>query len=267
MQYKLVVLDMDGTLLNDDHLVSDTNKEVIHRLKRVGTSVALASGRPYESIYPYVKDLEIDLPIIAANGALIKNPISNEVHYSASLPSELAKEIVEYGQENQYPISLYLDGEVHTFNENMVKVHWELEKLQARFIDKFEDEKELYKIIYAHTPEKIEDAFYRLEEKYKEKLYITRSDDRYLDVMNINASKGKALHQLMEMLQISSQEVLVIGNSFNDIAMFEVAGCAIAMENSPQEVKNAADFVTKSNNDNGVAYVLDRVMGNMTLFS
>jgi Cof subfamily protein (haloacid dehalogenase superfamily) len=264
MQYKLVVLDMDGTLLNNDHYVSSANKVAIHRLKTEGISLALASGRPYESIYPYVKDLGIDLPIIAANGALIKSPLLNKVNYSTALPINLAKEIIEYGQENQYPISLYHDGELHTFNESMVKVHWDLEKLNARVINKFEDEKDLYKIIYKNTPQKIEEAFNHLEQKYKGKLYITRSDDMYLDVMNINASKGKALQQLMEMLNISSHEVLVMGNSFNDITMFEVAGLAIAMDNSPQEVKNAADFVTKSNNDDGVAYALNRYIVNVS---
>lgn len=258
MQYKLVVLDMDGTLLNNDHHVSEANIEVIQRLNREGTKVVLASGRPYESIYPYVKELGIDLPIIAANGALIKCPLSSETYYSTSLPIHLAKEIVEYGKENQYPISLYLDSEVHTFNESMVNVHWELESLNARVIDRFEDGKEIYKIIYKNTPQKIEEAFKHLEQKYKEKLYITRSDDTYLDVMNINASKGKALYQLLDRLQISSNEVLVMGNSFNDIAMFEVAGFAIAMDNAPQDVKDAADFVTKSNNEDGVAYALDR---------
>ncbi|WP_088104764.1 Cof-type HAD-IIB family hydrolase [Halalkalibacter urbisdiaboli] len=258
MQYKLVVLDMDGTLLDNSHNVSKANTAVIRRMKRGGTSVVLASGRPYESIYPYVKHLGINSPIIAANGALIKNPLSSEIHYSSGLPNNLASEIIEYGQKNKYPISLYFDGEVHTFNENMVKVHWELEKINARLTNKVESEKDLYKIIFASTPQKIEETFKYLERKYKEKLYITRSDDIYLDVMNINVSKGKALEQIIDMLQISSQEVLVMGNSFNDVAMFEVAGFSIAMDNSPQEVKDAADFVTKSNNDDGVAYALDR---------
>jgi Cof subfamily protein (haloacid dehalogenase superfamily) len=263
MQYKLVVLDMDGTLLDNNHHVSKANKEVIHKLKREGTSIVLASGRPFESIYPYVKDLGIDLPIIAANGALIKSPLTSEVYYSSSLPINLAKEIIEYGQENQYPISLYLDGEVHTLNESLVKMHWELEKINARLIDQFESNRELFKIIYANTPQKIEEAYKHLEQKYKGELYITRSDAIYLDVMNTNASKGKALHQLMDMLHISSHEVLVMGNSFNDITMFEVAGLAIAMDNSPQEVKDAADFVTKSNNDDGVAYTLDNYINNV----
>ena len=214
MQYKLVVLDMDGTLLDNEHRVSSANKEAIHRLKSEGVKVVLASGRPFESIYPYVHELGIDLPIIAANGALIKSPLTNEVFYSASLPSHLAKEIVEYGQANDYPISLYLDGEVHTFNESMVKIHWELEKLNANLIDQFDEEKTLYKIIYQNTPARIAEACNHLEQKYKEELYITRSDAIYLDVMNRDASKGKALKKLMSMLKILPQEALVMGNSF-----------------------------------------------------
>lgn len=260
MRFKLVVLDMDGTLLDDNHQVSVANKEAILRLKREGVNVVLASGRPYESIYPYVEELGVDMPLIAANGALIKSPLTSEVYYSAGLPIHLAKKIIEYGQANHYPISLYLDGEVHTFNGSMVKVHWELEKLNASLIEKFESEKELYKIIYKHLPERIEEAFLHLEKEYKEQLYITRSDDTYLDVMNINASKGMALRQILDKLQFSSHEVLVMGNSYNDTTMFEVAGLSIAMENAPATVKEAADFVTKSNNEDGVAYAIERYM-------
>ncbi|KKK38933.1 HAD family hydrolase [Mesobacillus campisalis] len=258
MQYKLVVLDMDGTLLNDKHQVSAANKEAIQRLKKHGIHIVLASGRPYESIYPYVNELGTDLPIIAANGALIKSPLTSEVYYSAGLPIHLTKEIVEYGQENQYPVSLYLDGEVHTFHESMVKVHWELEKLNAKLIEKFEGKKDLYKIIYRNIPEKIEEAFLHLEKKYRNQLYITRSDDIYLDIMNINVSKGMALRQILETHHFSPDEVVVMGNSYNDTTMFEVAGLSIAMENSPAVVKEAADFVTKSNNEDGVAYALER---------
>ncbi|GLC90040.1 Cof-type HAD-IIB family hydrolase [Lysinibacillus piscis] len=261
MQYKLVVLDMDGTLLNDNHGVSEANKEAIHRIKKMGVGVTVASGRTYESIYPFIEDLGIDLPIIAANGAFIKNPLSGEVYYSESLPRHLAEEIIEYGQKHQFEMSLYLDAEVHTFNESMAKVHLELEKLQAKLIDKFDSDKELYKIIYGQTPEKIEEACEYLADKYKDSLYITRSADMCLDVMNMNVSKGNGLQQVMEKLHISPEEVIVMGNSFNDLPMFEVAGLAIAMDNAPQEVKNMADFVTISNNDDGVAHALTKFIG------
>ena len=101
-------------------------------------------------------------------------------------------------------------------------------------------------------------AYHTIHERYKENLYVTRSDDKFLDVMYINASKGNTLKHLMEVMGYSKEEVLVIGNSYNDIAMFEVAGLAVAMENSPQKVKNSAHYVTKTNDQHGVAYALDK---------
>lgn len=258
MQYKLVVLDMDGTLLDNNHQVSDKNKEAINKLKSRGINVALASGRPFESIFPYAKELEIDTPIIATNGSFVKCPVTKKVYSSTVLPTNFAKEIIEYGMENEYSISLYLNEEVHTFHERMVKVHYDLEKLHAKLIDTIDEEKDIYKIIYSHTAEKIEDAFEILHGKYNKDMYITRSDDIYLDIMHSNVSKGLAIEQLISMLKISQSEVVVMGNSYNDIAMFHVANLSIAMGNSPQEVKEAANFVSTSNDDDGVAYAIEK---------
>jgi Cof subfamily protein (haloacid dehalogenase superfamily) len=252
---------MDGTLLNRNHSLSLANKQAINRLQGKGIMFILASGRPYESIYPYAKELDIDSPIIAANGAFIKNPLTNKVYYSSALPLDVTAEILVYGKENNYPMSLYSDDEVLTFDENMVKVHWDLEKVHARLINQYNGDKPLNKIIYSDHPQRIEAAFKFLEKKYKEKLYITRSDDIYLDIMNINASKGKALSHLLDSMNVSHHDVMVMGNSYNDVDMFKVAGLSIAMANSPQEVKNAANFVTKCNNEDGVAYALDRYFG------
>lgn len=259
MQYKLVVLDMDGTLLDNKHKVSEENKRAILSLTENGVGVVLASGRPFESIFPYTEDLGIDLPIVATNGALIKDPKTKEAIYSKELPFEYAKDIIQYGKENGYQISLYSDQGVLTFNEEMVDLHRSLENLNAQLIDEFTGEQALYKLIYADTPERIEAAYRTLDEKYKGKLYITRSDDAFLDVMNMNASKGKALHKLMEKLDFTKEEVLVMGNSYNDIAMFEVAGYSIAMDNSPQKVKNTANYVTKTNQQHGVAHALTKI--------
>src|SRR5690625_4643308 len=87
MQYKLVVLDMDGTLLNGENIVSEANKEIILQLSQQGVKFILASGRPYESLVPYAKDLRTDLPIISANGALVKAPDNEEVYFASYVPA------------------------------------------------------------------------------------------------------------------------------------------------------------------------------------
>ncbi|MDQ0252832.1 Cof subfamily protein (haloacid dehalogenase superfamily) [Evansella vedderi] len=260
MSYKLVVLDMDGTLLTNDHSVSDKNKESIHSFKKKGIDFILASGRPFESILPYVRDLKLTLPVIAANGAVIKCPITEKLHFTSFLPLELSREIIEFGRSENYSISLYGENEVLTFDEKMVKLHWNLEKVNATLIDSFVGEKSLTKLIFSDLPKRINGAFEHLAKKYENELYITRSDDIFLDVMNLEVSKGKALRYIMDMLDLAPYEVMVMGNSFNDLTMFENAGLAIAMANSPQAVKEAAHFVTKSNLEDGVSFALEKII-------
>ncbi|AOY75717.1 Cof-type HAD-IIB family hydrolase [Clostridium formicaceticum] len=260
MRYKLVVLDMDGTLLDDHHQVSEKNKKIIQHFSKEGIQFILASGRPYASLYPYVKDLGLQLPVIAANGAVVKCPLTHKTHYESVVPLELAQEILDYGKAYAYSISCYFEDEVITFDERMVKVHWELEKLKAKMMDKFLVEKAPNKMIYSAAPQKIEKAFKFLANKYSERLYITCSADIYLDVMNLGTSKGRALSHILSQMNISSSEVMVIGNNFNDLAMFEVAGLAVAMANSPEKVKHEADFITKLNTEDGVAYALEQLI-------
>jgi HAD superfamily hydrolase (TIGR01484 family) len=100
---------MDGTLLNNEQQISNENKKAIHNVIEQGIAVVLACGRPLESIYPYTLELGIDLPIISTNGAFIKNPSTNKVIYSEALQFDYAKEIIQYGKENGYKVSLYTD--------------------------------------------------------------------------------------------------------------------------------------------------------------
>lgn len=259
MKYKLVVLDMDGTLLNSNHKISETNKEILQRLASKGVEVVLASGRPFEAAYLYSKELGIDSPIIASNGAMVKSPRTEELYYSATVTKDLAEEIVEYGRQNDYPTSLYVSNEVYTYDERMEKLHIEVEGIHPTIINSFESDKPIYKVIYMDTPERIEEAYIHLEAAYRGKLYITRSADILLDVMSKEVSKGIALEKLRESLGIPKEEVIVFGNSYNDVSMFEEAGLAVAMENSPQAVKDAAHVVTKTNDEDGVAHILKEV--------
>lgn len=263
MKYQLVVLDMDGTLLNSDHKASDTNKEILQRLTSKGIEVVLASGRPFQAVYLYTKELGIDSPIIASNGAMVKSAKTEEIYYSATVPKELAEEIVKYGRRNEYPTSLYLSDEIQTYGEGLAKLHVEVEGINPTIIESFQSDKPIYKVVYMDTPKRIEEAYIHLEAEYRDKLYITRSADILLDVMNYDVSKGSALEKLRQSLGIPKEEVIVFGNSYNDVSMFEKAGLAVAMENSPQAVKDAAHMVTKTNDEDGVAHVLEDVFRNI----
>ncbi|MBN6206464.1 HAD family phosphatase [Ralstonia pickettii] len=257
--YKVVVLDMDGTLLNGKNEVSQVNKETIMELKEQGIQFILASGRPYDSIVPYAVELDLDLPIISANGALVKSVTNDEVIYSSILSTKWVKEILNFAKDTTFAVSLYLKDEIFTFDEDMLNLHKSLEGLDAKKIDSFKGNQSVIKILMANHPDKVNETIKQFELRYKNNLYITSSEPYFLEIMNSNASKGIALEQLIKKMSVSPKEVIAIGNNFNDIAMFEVAGFSVAMSNSPLEVQGIADFVTKSNVDDGVAYVLKKV--------
>lgn len=258
MDIKLVVLDMDGTLLDNTHQVTQKNKATMKKLMKQGVQFILASGRPYESMEPYIKDLGMDLPVIAANGAFVKSPIDDKVYINSGVPLDLSQEIIDYGLEQGYAVSVYYEDGLSTFDEKMVDVHMELEGIDAQLTQDSTIIKPPNKIIYYDNPERIMEAFKIMEKSHGEKLYVTCSGELYLDFMNLQASKGNAVELLMDEMGLSKDQVMVVGNNYNDLAMFEHVGLAIAMENSPLEVKNQSDYVTKSNVEDGVAFALER---------
>ncbi|GAB6100338.1 Cof-type HAD-IIB family hydrolase [Halanaerocella petrolearia] len=260
MEYKLVAIDMDDTLLDDQHRVSKKNREVINYLLKQGINVVLASGRPFGSLAPYAQDLGIVMPIISANGSLIKCLLTDKIYHKLNLQSELAQDILEYGKENDYIISVYYEDQIATNYSKRAEIHRELKEVETVTIDRdLEIDKAPIKLLLHHEEEEIARAgFDQLRSEYLKELYITSAGGSSIEVMNQKATKGKALEYVVDRLNIDSESVIAIGNGHNDIPMFEVAGLSIAMDNSLSQVKEVADFVTKSNQEDGVAYALEK---------
>lgn len=259
MSYKLVAIDMDGTLLDDNQQVPEKNQAMIEKLADWGVDFVLASGRPYQSLHPYTEELEVYLPLISANGSIIRCTLTDKIYHESSMPLELAREVVEYGEKNGYSISLYYPDKIVTREQKMAQGHREKEGVKPEVVEKFAITTPPAKIIYHAVPAKIKKGVTYLSEKYEDQLYVTQSDDEYLEVMNLEVSKGEALKYMMERMDFAAEEVVAIGNNYNDVAMLKVAGLAVAMGNSPMGVKEAADFVTKSNQEAGVAYALEQI--------
>ncbi len=263
MKYKLIAIDMDGTLLNNKHKVSNRNKEIIKKLVNQGVNFVLASGRPYQALHSYTKELEVYLPLITNNGSIIISSLDGRVYNKVSLSLNIAEEIIEYAQNKGHQLSLYFDDEVKTFNQELAEIQDELEGMSPEVISEITLSKAPIKVIYYDNKEKIEESYKILSKEYSDSLYITSSEENILEIMDARVSKGKGLEYMMKRMNIQKEEVMAIGNNFNDVTMFKVAGMAVAMENSPKAVKEKADFVTKSNQDDGVAYALDKLVLNI----
>lgn len=261
----LVAIDLDDTLLNPDLGIAPRCIRAIKAVREQGILVTLATGRMYRSALPYAQQLEMELPLITYQGALVKNSDSGEVLYERPVPSSLAGEIIAYFQRAGTHCHTYLHDEVCM--EKLTRegtAYAELAGVEPKIISS------LVAAVERQAPMKIMAVNYdqavilEMEEElksiYGERLNITRSKPFFLEVMDRVANKGNALQVVAEHFAIPRQEVLAIGDSYNDLQMICWAGMGVAMGNAPPEVKAIADHITLSNEEDGVAEALQQLV-------
>ncbi len=260
MKFKLVALDLDGTLLNNELKITARAANAIREAEKKGVKVTICTGRMFASAYQFAEELEINVPLITYNGALVKNSIDKKVLYERYLPLEEARHVIELCRQYDCQINLYLNDKLYVEKASeWAKRYAKRVKVPLYEVD---DLLELLTVppikILAmgeeNTLEKIRN------ELFDRDLYITKSHPHFLEILNNEATKGKGLNAVGQTLGINRKEILAIGDNENDIEMFKYAGYAVAMENAAEFVKNYADYVTKSNNEDGVAAAIEKLI-------
>jgi len=259
---KLVAIDLDDTLLDSGLQIAPACVDAIQAVRDKGVIVTLATGRMHRSALPYARQLNMDLPLITYQGALVKNAFSSDVIYYQPLPRELAGEIIEFFQARGLHCHAYSDDEL--FMEALTpegQYYEELAGIKALIVDDLAGtvrNNDTMKIMAIIEDQDLLLTLHReLTTKYRQ-LHITRSKPIFLEFMALEANKGLALQVLAGHYGIRREEILAIGDSYNDLDMIRWAGIGIAMANARPEVKAAADYVTASNDENGVAEALHR---------
>ncbi|MCR4419141.1 MAG: Cof-type HAD-IIB family hydrolase [Clostridia bacterium] len=262
--FRLVAVDLDGTLLNRNWEISPRAKEAVRAVRERGVFVTLATGRMYASAIRYARELELDLPLITYNGAVVKTSSEGLVIYERLLPRHYAREIIALVQEKSYPINLY-------FNHGGDRLYVDRISAAARRYA-FQSSVPFYEVpdlrsLLDRDPIKLvvlgeEELLDALAEesraRWGRELYITKSEPTYLEYLHPEATKGRALAAVAQHLGVAREEVMAIGDSFNDVEMFRYAGLAVAMGNAREEIKAAADYVAPPNEEEGVAAVLEQ---------
>lgn len=250
---KLIVADLDGTLLKSDKSLDDNIKDVISGQDYKFT---IASGRSMVLVKKFISELNIDLPYITNNGAEIYQSDACVKQYS--IPDEEVRFILKQVQE--------FDLECHANAENCIYTMGKID-LILPFRKRFEgvlpivDNASIHEVC-ANTINKImciDKDLNKVQEfankinLYCEHVHCERAEGNAFVMVNRQASKGLALKNLLKLLHISSEEVVVFGDNYNDVSMFEAAKYSVCMENADNDVKNKATFICSSNDMNGVS--------------
>jgi hypothetical protein len=256
---KLIALDIDGTIMDENYHISDRVKEAIINASQKGIKVVLATGRIYKSAKSIVEMLQLDTPIISYHGSLVKDDKKEYVHHK--IDSKTALELVSGLRKFDLQINTFINDEliVEKAGHHLIKYAKD-RSLDYKVVESFES-------IENFNPTKImiidknTDFVYKIRDVFRktfsDKLYITKSTPVYCEFLNNKANKGNAILHLAKIFGFKQSEIMVAGDQDNDREMFEVAGFSVAMGNAVEEIKSIADFTADTVNNDGVAKVIE----------
>jgi len=271
MKYKLVVTDMDGTFLNSKNEISVANLKVVEALKSKGIIFVIATGRIDYMIKTYLRQIRNSNPIIGCNGALVRNLQTGEIFREDIMDKAVYKKVIDICKYFKVPYRI--DGEKFVYSETLEgRINFIIDynkilsdkdkipyKISPNIITDMDPEEKVFKILvtdedFTHL-QKVE-----VEINKVAGVVAYKSAHNLLDVMKTGVTKGRALRSLAEILFIKPEEIITIGDNYNDLSMLEYSGFPIAMGNSVEAVKNISKFVTTSNDEDGVAKALIEIL-------
>ena len=263
--YKLIALDMDGTLLNEEKIVTERTKKAIKAARDKGVTVVLATGRPIDGVTRYLEELDMYTDndyVLSYNGGLVLKTKNKEVVCKLGLIGEDVKYLYELSKTLGVNIHAFSEknGLVTPKNSKYTEVEASINNITVNEInfDNIENDESFIKIMMIDEPEILQKAIDNLPEEVYEKYTVVRSAPFFLEFLNKEVNKGVGVEMLAKHLGVKREEVITMGDAGNDLHMIEYAGMGIAMGNAFDEVKEAANYITDSNNEDGVAKAIEK---------
>lgn len=265
--YKLIAIDMDGTLLRKDNTISERTKHSIQNTIKKGVKVVLASGRPLEGLTRYLDELNLsghDDYVMSFNGSIVQNVRTKKIIFKRTLTGSHLKKL--------YALSKELGVNIHAFTKEgcitpkmseYTAYEGHINGIEVHIVDfdSILDNEVVIKVMFVDPEEKLEQAMRLLPQSIYEEYTVVRSAPFFLEFLNKEASKGLGIKALGNYLGINQEEIICIGDANNDLDMIQFAGLGVAMGNAFESVKEVADFITKNNDEDGVALVIEKFIG------
>ncbi len=263
-EIKLIAVDLDGTLLNSDHKISERTADALRKAVAQGIKVVLATGKTPFSGRDIVKQFGIDAPGVYVQGLAIVSP-DGETKHLAQLDAALVRSVITFAEERGFDVIAYSGGQILIRAENegareLTEAYGEIPPQVVGPLQNILDSTPISKLVFfkRHDARKITALRWQLGTQINGKARLVQALDDALEMLPLGASKGKALKLVLKDLGIDAKEVLAIGDGENDIEMIELAGIGVAMGNANPKLKAVAQHHVASNDADGVAEALER---------
>jgi len=264
MKYKLIASDMDGTLVNDKSELTERTKATIVKAVDAGVLFVTATGRPFSNVQIVNELLNADMPFIVFNGAAAYMGKSGKLLFERFLDFDLAVEAFELGQKFNMAQILWTGPQLwanrrcdktegyHAFCKGLdMSIVTDLTTIR-------DEVKGISKVLWIDDPSNIKKLSVDMNTHFGSRLQCVSSMPHFLEFISNDAGKGTALAEIGRLFDIDKNEMIAIGDGYNDVSMLEYAGFGVAVENAPDGVKAVCDYVTVSNNNDGAAEVIEK---------
>lgn len=265
MNYQMLVLDLDGTLTNSRKEITEPTRRALIEIQEAGKRIVLASGRPVNGIVPLAKKLELARfggYMLSFNGARITQCSTGQIVYNRTLPPEVIGPIYEIAKTWSGLDILTYDGDRILSGlavNQYTKKESSINKMELLSVNDFVSRLTfpVNKLLITGDPSVLEELMPVLQKKFRKLLNIYRSEPFFLEIMPQNIDKANSLQKLLNSIGLTADSMICCGDGFNDISMIEYAGLGVAMENAQPIVKESADYITRSNDDDGILHVIN----------
>lgn len=263
MEEKVLVLDIDGTLTNSDKEITPATKLGIKNVLERGHKVILASGRPTPGMRRYEEELELEKYegfLLSFNGGRIINCRTGEVVYQRVLPLMIIPGLYAFAREHKCGLITYFGDQIISAFEpdEYVELESRINGMPIKVVENFRDyvDFEINKCLLTAPPKQAEVYEKELAQKYGDILSVYRSEPFFIEIMPQNVDKATSLEQMLSTIGMTRENAICCGDGYNDISMIRYAGVGVAMGNAQEKVKEAADYITATNDEDGLVEVI-----------
>lgn len=259
---KLIAVDIDGTILNSNSKLTDRTKIALQRAMDQGIHVITATGRMYASAKPFVHTIGMKSPCVFYNGASIKNPSDGETIFERSLGVDLTRDVIRFYYEHGWYVQIYYNDMLYVMDstDTRCKYYESIVKVKAipMGVDFWDFDVDATKLLGIALDEKTFQYMSRVTKgRFAHRLHATTTWGSFVEMVHSDVNKAYGVERAGKILNIPREDIMVFGDANNDKEMLEWAGIGVAMGNAAKYIQDKADIVAPTNDDDGVAQVIE----------
>ena len=264
---RIIAMDLDGTLVKGERGITLRVRRAIDDVRAAGIEITIATGRMFRSARRFAADLKVTLPIICYQGSLVRDPVTGVTHQHEVLPSAPAQAAVEFARERGLHVNAYIDDELYMEADTPEgRFYAASSNVPIIFVDDLAAAVTAgsTKLVFVMDEDRVLDAIAAMDGRFGPAVQATRSHPRFAEIVRRDVNKGRALARVAAVANVPIERTMGIGDNLNDLDLVRAAGIGVAMGDGDPRVVAAADWITGSYEDDGVAQAIERLLNGRT---